>query len=175
MGDGVGLAPVAGWGVCRPENVAFSREERMREMTFAIWGLGRSTSMSGCRSLRESSSMLLKLTCAPPPAWCEGLVPELWVSLQEERETYAKLHTPRNFIPLLECVKETFSFLWLPHPSLCRGLREGPGLSGDTPAAAILLDLLRGVRLEGCAGDTIVGTLMGRCMAVGPGQREIYR
>ena len=51
---------------------------------------------------------------------------------------------------------------------LLSGLREGPGLSGDTPIP-VLLDLLREVRGLGCAGDTIVGTLMGRCCkAVGP-------
>ena len=51
---------------------------------------------------------------------------------------------------------------------LCRGLRRGPGFSGDTPT--VLLDLFRVVRPVGCAGDTMVGTLMGRWMDVVPGE-----
>ena len=51
---------------------------------------------------------------------------------------------------------------------LCRGLREDPGLSGDTPTG--LLDLFRVARLVDTAGDTIVGTLMGRWMDVAPGE-----
>ena len=56
------------------------------------------------------------------------------------------------------------------------GLRDGPGLSGESPTPALLLALWRALRAVDCAGDTIVGTLMGRCRkALGPGEKERER
>ena len=46
---------------------------------------------------------------------------------------------------------------------LWEGLWEGPDLSGLIPTVTVFLDLLRMVRLVTWAGDTMVGTLMGRC------------
>ena len=96
---GVGLA-TAGCGLRLPENVAESRAVRMREITCASWGGVRrwsvSTSMSGCRALRDSSSMLLKLTRLAAAVWCEGLAPALWDSLQQETHTTSLSLTGTN-------------------------------------------------------------------------------